>query len=210
MQRQLLDKSKLIAYTTDAGAQLVVDLVSQYGFKLIIKRDRATKLGDYTHPTPLRPFHQITINGGLNKYAFLVTFIHEVAHLITWNNHKRKVAPHGKEWKQNYHNLLFPLIAPEYFPEDVQLALKKHCNNIKSSSSYDIQLTKVLSSYSENHEETTTINDLKQGESFRYKGRLFVKGDTLRTRVKCECITDRKSYVFHPLAPIEILEENLV
>lgn len=210
MQRQLLDKSKLTAYTTDAGAQLVVDLVSQYGFKLIIKRDRVTKLGDYTHPTPLRPFHQITINGSLNKYAFLVTFIHEVAHLVTWNNHKRKVTPHGKEWKQNYHNLLFPLIAPEYFPEDVQLALKKHCNNIKSSSSYDIQLTKVLSSYSENHEETTTINDLKNGESFRYKGRLFVKGDTLRTRVKCECITDRKSYVFHPLAPIEILEENLV
>jgi len=210
MQRQPLDKSKLTAYTTDAGAQLVVDLVSKFGFKLIIKRDRATKLGDYTHPTPLRPYHQITINGTLNKYAFLVTFIHEVAHLITWNNHKRKVTPHGKEWKQNYHNQLFPLITSEYFPEDIQFALRKHCNNIKSSSSYDIDLTKVLSTYNDNQEEVVTINDINQGESFKYKGRLFIKGNTLRTRIKCECITDRKSYVFHPLAPIETLEEKLV
>lgn len=210
MQRKPLDKSKLTAYTTDAAAQLMVELIATYGFKLIIKKDRATKLGDYTHPTPQRPYHQITINGSLNKYAFIITFIHEVAHLIIWNKYKRKVSPHGEEWKLAYHNLLFPLISPTYFPEDVQVALKRHCSHIKSSSSYDIQLTETLGKYNENQELITTIRDIAQGDSFIYKGRLFIKGTPMRTRIKCECLTDRKSYVFHPLAPVDLLEENLV
>lgn len=210
MPRKLLDKSNLTAYTTDAAAQLMVELIATYGFKLIIKKDRATKLGDYTHPTPQRPYHQITINGSLNKYAFVITFMHEVAHLITWNNYKRKVSPHGEEWKSAYYHLLFPIIGPDYFPEDIQVALRRHCKHIKSSSSYDIQLTEALGKYNENTEPVITIKDIMQGNSFKYKGRVFIKGTALRTRIKCECITNRKSYVFHPLAPVELLEENLV
>ncbi len=205
MQHHISGKSILLSYTTPEGADLINQMVEQHGISLIIKKDRLTKLGDYSHPIPSRPFHQITLNGTLNKYAFIITFIHEVAHLTNWNKHKRSVSPHGIEWKIEYHQLLTSIIPMGIFPEDLKEALLLHVKNIKSSSMSDLKLMKVLNKYTENYEEVTTVSDILEGVLFEYKQKQFIRGEKVRTRIKCKCITDKKTYVFHQLAPVEIL-----
>lgn len=208
MQYHSLDSKRLAPYVKPVSAALIAQLIAQYGISLIIKRARVTKSGDYRHPTHERPYHQITINGNLNQYAFLITFIHEVAHLITWNEFKNRKMPHGSEWKSNYKLLLQPLICSDYFPEDIQMALLQHCKNIKSSSAYDINLMKAITKFNEGQESITTVIDLREGDHFLYNGRLFKRGSLLRTRIKCQCVLDRKNYVFHSLAPIEIIKNE--
>ena len=56
--------------------------------------------------------YQITINNDLNKYRFLITLIHEMAHLVTFKDMPRS-KPHGKEWKINFQRLMLPFLHPE-------------------------------------------------------------------------------------------------
>ena len=39
------------------------------------------------------------MNNNLNKYSFLITITHEIAHMMIWEKHQNKVDPHGEEWK---------------------------------------------------------------------------------------------------------------
>ena len=72
--------------------------------KIWFGRDRAGK----------KPLY---IYNDLNQYAFLITYLHEVAHLITYQKHKNKVAPHGKEWKNDFKIVLLPILNPQVFPD---------------------------------------------------------------------------------------------
>ena len=94
----------------------IVPFIEQYTIHLTITKDRKQVLGDYRNPTPDKPFHRISINGTLNKYSFLITLLHEIAHLITFVHHQHKVSPHGKEWKSFFSNLLAPLMGKNIFP----------------------------------------------------------------------------------------------
>jgi hypothetical protein len=196
-------KETISSYVGNDAAFFISSLVEETGVRLIIKRERTTKSGDYSHPHPKRPFHQITVNGSLNRYAFFITFIHEIAHLRTWNLYKNKVLPHGKEWKNQYFLLLKEINCPLYFPEDIRVALDYHIQHIKSSSAYDIRLMKALKKYDANPEILITVGDLVPDSQFEYRGRHFVRGEKLRTRIKCKCISDKRIYLFHQMAPIE-------
>ena len=44
----------------------------------------------------------IKINRDLNKYSFLITLVHEMAHASIWIKFGRRVKPHGDEWKRNF------------------------------------------------------------------------------------------------------------
>lgn len=59
--------------------------------------------------------HQITINQNLNKYAFLLTLVHEIAHLITYVNHGWNVKGHGPEWKNCFKKQITPFMRDEVF-----------------------------------------------------------------------------------------------
>ena len=62
-----------------------------------VSKPRKTKLGDYRRPGRPHQPHRISINGNLNPYAFLITLLHEWAHLEIYQEYKGKVAPHGPE-----------------------------------------------------------------------------------------------------------------
>ena len=72
-------------------------------------------MGDYRPPYAGQG-HRISINYDLNSYSFLVTTVHEFAHLLTWNEHKRKAKPHGAEWKANFKRMMRPFFEKEVFP----------------------------------------------------------------------------------------------
>ena len=70
-----------------------------------VTKKRQSVLGDYRH-SAIGKNHRISINGNLNKYEFLITLLHELAHLFTFEKFANKVEPHGKEWKHFYGSLL--------------------------------------------------------------------------------------------------------
>src|SRR5919112_5025590 len=98
-------------YIPEKSARLVLDYLTLHKVHLTITKDRKSVLGDYRHATTYNN-HRISINGTLNKYSFLITLIHELAHLITFMQYKNRVEPHGKEWKKLYAVLLKDFLTP--------------------------------------------------------------------------------------------------
>lgn len=85
-----------------AGSELyAADLMEKHKIQLRIKNPRLTKLGDYRPPTEDNS-HRISINRDLNPFAFLITFMHEVAHLLNFEKSGPRVPPHGLEWKREF------------------------------------------------------------------------------------------------------------
>jgi len=171
-----------------------------------VTRSRASKLGDYRSPFKNEP-HQITINHDLNPYSFLITTVHEFAHLKTWQQHKNKVKPHGKEWKNNFKSLMDAFLKLNLFPEDITLALVKYMDNPAASSCTDLTLYKVLKSYDKSEFETVTIDTIEFNSYFSIKnGRVFQKLERLRKRYKCLEVKTQRIYLFHPIAEVKPIE----
>ena len=92
-----------------------------------ISRPRRTKLGDHRPPSRGEPMHRISVNDDLNPYAFLTTLLHEVAHADVWERHPRRwrrPKPHGCEWQEAFRELLAPVVAGGWLPQDVASALE--------------------------------------------------------------------------------------
>jgi len=98
---QLLEK-----YLPKAAVPTVFKLIEQEEVHFKIVNERKTRHGDYRRALDGR--HLITINASLNPYGFLVTTIHELAHLIAYKNYGRRIKPHGKEWKYCFQHLMLP------------------------------------------------------------------------------------------------------
>ena len=85
-------------YFPPKAVPVVAEWISRFGIYLKITKERFSKYGDFTL-TPVNGMYRITVNGSLNPYAFLLTFVHEVAHLSVLQNYGRSVAPHGQNGK---------------------------------------------------------------------------------------------------------------
>lgn len=176
---------------------MVAHYFRRYTIHLTLTKERKTVLGDYLEPTKERPFHQITVNINLNRYNFLITLVHEMAHMITHENFGRKAAPHGKEWKTQFRHMLMPFIGKRIFPNDVEKALIKYMQNPAASTCTDQDLYKALYNYDMRKPGYTLVCDLEVGHWFRTDdGRIFEKQEQLRTRSLCKEVGTRKKYLF--------------
>ena len=100
-------KSILEKYLPKAAVDRVFTLIQIYHVHLKIVNERQTRHGDYRrHPDG---FHQITVNANLNKYRFLMTLIHEIAHLVAFEKYGRNILPHGTEWKITFQHFSLPI-----------------------------------------------------------------------------------------------------
>ena len=171
----------------------VVDLLIQYKIQLRLSKPRISKYGDYRAPFKNEKNHRISVNKNLNPYAFITTFLHEVAHLVAFEKFRNKIDPHGKEWKHEFKLLLEPLISHHQLPDDVAKALKAYMHDPSASSCSDQNLSKVLSMYDK--DQKLLLETLSIGSVFRIEsGRVFKKGKTLRTWVQCIEIKSGKEY----------------
>ena len=194
-------------YLPEKSVEKIAEWIINYDFKLKIKKERSTRLGDYTAPHAGLN-HTITINHNLNKYAFLITLVHEVAHLVTYNNYKNSVNPHGKEWKQNFQTLIQPFLTTDIFPLEIFAALRKYMNNPAASSCSDLNLLRNLKLHDENT-DTVFLEYLPLHAIFLYNGsRVFQKGEKIRKRFKCKEINTGAIYLFNPLAEVELFEAS--
>ena len=133
-------------YLPENTLEDIIYFMETYHIHLILRKDRKSILGDYRPAHAGKP-HTISLNISLNKYHFLITFIHELAHLVNYLNHQRKVLPHGKEWKQVFALLLKRFTDKSVFPDDIHQAITKSMKNLSASTCSDPALFRVLKKY---------------------------------------------------------------
>lgn len=197
------DYSKQLSkYIPQQAAPIISQWINDTGCRFKVTKSRSSKLGDYRAPYK-GTAHQITVNHDLNAYSFLITTIHEFAHLKTWQQHKNNVKPHGKEWKDNFKELIQPFLKLNIFPSDIIAALTAYMNNPAASSCTDLNLYRTLKNYDKTINAITLIESLPEKTIFTIKnGRCFQKLDKLRKRYRCLEISTNKIYLFHPIAEV--------
>lgn len=195
------EKQILSNYIPAEAVEMIFDWIKAKKVHLKITKNRKTKFGDYRPPI-YQTNHRITINHNLNPYAFLITFIHEYAHLLVFEKYKNRVLPHGKEWKRTYKLLMEEFIDTGIFPPELNIVLIKSIQNSKASSSSDLELSRILNTFDTTIPQTK-VEDLPANAIFKTgKGKRFIKGEKQRIRYKCQCLDNNKLYLFHPLTPI--------
>jgi len=197
-------RASLAPFIPEKSLDEVVVLLQKYPIHLGLMAPRSGVYGDYRTPQKFREFHKITVNGDLNKYAFLIIFLHEYAHLLVFVNHGPRVQAHGIEWKTHFRQLLHQFINLEIFPEDICFALKNHMIKMPASTFSNTQLVRVLERYNtrKRPENEMTVEQLPPKARFKYNEELFEKGERLRKNFICTRLSDGTKFRFSPVAKV--------
>lgn len=205
---------KLNPYLPEGTAPIIAKWIQNTACELRITRSRSSKLGDYRHPFKEQG-HRISINHDLNPYAFLVTLVHEFAHLKTWVDHRNRVKPHGTAWKTNFRLLMQPFFDMHTLPNDVHAAISAYLKNPAASSCTDLDLFRTLRRYDQSRQDqpqlqkSVLIEQLPDGHYFIFRGkRLFQKLKKERKRFRCMEVNTQRIYLFSPVAEILPISEH--
>lgn len=203
MQEQV---ALLKRHLPEEAAPLVFQWILEAPCEFVISRSRRTKFGDYRAPFKGRG-HRISVNHDLNPFAFLITTVHEFAHLKTWETHRIRAKPHGEIWKSNFRELMEPFFRMDLFPEDIRHAVAKYLDNPGASSCSDLDLFRALQRYDQRADHLTILEQVPERAVFAISsGRVFEKGEKLRKRYRCRERASGRTYLFNPLAEVQVLE----
>ena len=190
-------------YLPDRSVSYVLYLLENHHVFLKIVNERVTKHGDYRKLPSGQ--HQITVNANLNKYRFLMTLIHEIAHLVAIQKYGNYIKPHGKEWKHTFQQLMIPLLNPTVYPRKLLPLLLSHFRNPRASSDTDAQLSLALKKYDPKTDKNYVF-EIPIGSTFRiHNGRIFKKGNKRIKRYECMELCSGRLYLFQPNAEVELL-----
>ena len=203
MPKQEAPLQQLNTYLPEGSFDDVLYYLQHYKVHLTITRERQSVLGDYRNAHSGNN-HRISVNGNLNQYSFLITLLHELAHLFTYERHGHRVQAHGTEWKNEYSKILAQFLLKKIFPDDIQKALLKTLQNPAASSCADTSLLRVLHRYDEKKEGITLVENLPDGSLFKLKDeRVFKKQERIRKRYRCVEVATGKVYLFSPVYEVE-------
>lgn len=197
--QQVLEK-----YIPKTSVTPVFELIKANNVHLKIVNERVTRHGDYRKmPTGQ---HQITVNANLNTYRFLITLVHEIAHLVAFQKYGRAIKPHGVEWKRTFQQLMLPFIRPEVFPNQLLPLLANHFKNPRASSDTDAKLSIALKQFDPPNDKNY-IFEIPFGAHFRlYNGKIFKRGNKRVKRYECLEVKTGRVYLFNPNAEVEFLK----
>lgn len=182
----------------------VFELIVANQVHLKIVNERQTRHGDYRKAVNGK--HEITVNANLNKYRFLITLIHEIAHLAAFEKYGRNIKPHGNEWKLTFQQLMLPFIRPEIFPHSVLPLIANHFRNPSASSDTDARLAFALKQFDERKSDIYFIHEVPNGSKFRIQnGRIFQKKGLRVKRYECLELSTGRLFLFNANAEVEIL-----
>ncbi len=191
-------------YIPEASVNPVLQLIKDHKIHLQVVGQRVTRHGDYRKLPNGQ--HKITVNANLNKYKFLLTLIHEIAHLIAFTTYGRRIKPHGKEWKYTFRQLMLPLLRPSVFPQALLPVLALHFKNPKASSDTDTTLSLALKQF-DPPSDKIHIFEIPFGTKFRlYNGREFIRGKKRVKRYECQEISTGRTYLFNPNAEVDRID----
>jgi hypothetical protein len=194
----------LLKYLPEHAVEPVFELIKTNSVHLKIVNERVTRHGDYRRHSSGK--HQITVNANLNKYRFLITLVHEIAHLAAFEKYGRMIKPHGNEWKITFQRLMIPFIRPEIFPNSVLPLVANHFRNPTASSDTDARLAFALKQFDERKPDIHFIHEVPSGSLFRIKnGKVFQKKGLRVKRYECLELKTGKLYLFNANAEVEII-----
>jgi hypothetical protein len=190
-----------LQYHLPAAAQgYCIQLWENNPFHFHLSKKRLSKSGDFTCKHGHIP--RITVNKDLHAFEFLITYIHEVAHLHVHQTYGFRAGAHGTEWKNKFQELLSPLLTEQVFPKDILDCLLKHMANPKASTYSDAELTKLLRSKDPRAAQSTLLSELPEGSVFDLNGRWFKKGKIRRTRVLCLEVKSKRQFLVPADVPV--------
>lgn len=187
-------------YIPSASVPLCQEIINQHRVSIKIVKARRTRHGDYRKKK--NGEHLITINSTQNPYRFLITLIHELAHLKVYTTVKKRVTPHGQEWKDIFKTMMLPFLQPSVFPDKILATMALHIKNPKASTDSDFQLVMALKEY-DPPTNKNLIFELDEGTEFRStNGKIFRKGKLRKKRFLCVEKNTGKQYLFSPHAEV--------
>jgi predicted SprT family Zn-dependent metalloprotease len=192
-------------FLPEEAFEKVIEFFKIYPVRLKITHDRRSIRGDYRHPLPGRSLHRISINGTLNPYSFLITLLHEIAHLLAYVEFQNRIAPHGKEWKAIFKKVLSGFLYQNYFPPDIESAVLRSLGNLKATTCADAELNRALKRY--DHRQTLQfVESLPPKSHFQTTdGRVFEKMEKMRTRYRCREVKSGQLYFIPGMAEVKPL-----
>jgi len=198
---------QLNSYLPEGAFDEVVVYIVHHKVHLTITRERASVLGDYRN-RHLDKNHRISVNGNLNKFSFLITLLHELGHLLTYEKYGNKIPAHGAQWKNEFGKILAGFIAKKIFPADIERELLFTLKNPAASSCAEASLLRVLRKYDPHKPGVFLLEELPDKSFFKVKnGRVFSKGDRIRKRFLCQDMTSKKMFLFSPVAEVELVKK---
>lgn len=193
-------------YIPLAAVQPCAVLIKEHHVHLKIVNERVTRHGDYRRMPD--GSHQITVNSSENSYRFLITLVHEIAHLVAFERFGRRIKPHGLQWKRTFQELMLPFIRPEVFPQHLLPLIARHFKNPKASSDTDAVLSLALKQFDAPNDKNY-IFEIPNGDTFKlYNGKIFKKGKQRVKRFECLELATGRIYLFNPNAEVEWLTAN--
>ncbi|MGB3585756.1 MAG: SprT-like domain-containing protein, partial [Tunicatimonas sp.] len=147
-----------------------------------------------------------SVNRTLPAEAFLLTYLHEVAHLMAFQRHGFRIRPHGAEWKSCFRQLLQPVLTEPMVPEEVRIPLQRYAQNPKATVHADATLLRALL-----REQSTNgqipLSSVAEQQPFVFQGRKFLKERVRRTRALCREVTSGKKYTIALTAYVTTVTE---
>lgn len=195
----------LIPYLPAGTATTVAAWIVDEGVQFVIAKPRQSKLGDFRAGSRQRP-SRISVNGDLHPYAFLITTVHEFAHLQCFKQYGHSVAPHGTEWKTLYVRMLKPFMQNKVFTESIHTALEKHIASPSASSCSCSILHKALALHAD--EQATFLSDISLGATFLFRDEMYQAVEKRRTRYLCKRLRDNKRFLISGRAEIDVPQAN--
>lgn len=185
----------------------------EYQFELRIVRPRQTRLGDFRVWPDGRT--QITVNRNLNPYAFLITYVHEVAHADIdrqrrAQRRRQRVAPHGEAWQTAFQRLMQPLLTEAIFPitvlEPLVVYLAKPAATTAAHPALMLALRQADTQQAHDAQPNRVLlGDVPEGRPFRFAKKTYVRGTLRRTRIVCKEVSTGKSYAILSHAWVEMV-----
>ena len=194
-------RQTLSEHLPDRSLSTVEAWLDEHPVALTISRKRNSKMGDYRPPAK-NGRHRISVNGDLHPYAFLVTLTHELAHLVTWEKHKRRARPHGEQWKTQFRSMLRELWVQEIFEDGVSTIVDDFSTGKISYRMFNLRFEKLVHHIAPDTGESL-LGDLPVNAVFSlHNGRRFIKMEKVRTRFRCKELRNHRIYLISPLAKV--------
>lgn len=181
----------------------IFEIIKETKVYLKIVNERTTRHGDYRRLETGQ--HQITVNANLNPYKFLITLVHELAHLVAFTHYGRRISPHGKEWKITFHKMMLPFLREEIFPKELLPLLFRHFENPSATTDTDQMLAFALKQYDAPN-DLHCVFQLPIGAYFQiHNGRIFQRGKRRTKRYECVEVKTGRVYIFDPNTEVKLL-----
>jgi hypothetical protein len=196
----------LSSFLPEGSFEEVAYYLHHYKVHLTITRERQSILGNYRNKV-FDKNHRISVNGNLNKYSFLITLLHELAHLLAHEKYGHRIQAHGKQWKEEYGKILSEFIPKKNFPPEIEKLLVQSLKNPAATTCAEPHLIRALKKYDVKKEGYFFVEELPAGSLFKVNsGAIFKKGERIRKRFKCVEVSTKKIYLFSPVYEVVLVK----